>query len=155
MNPTTLPPGRARSSISRRTVVVGTAWAVPAVVVASAAPALAASGVTVGIGAICIGTGNTLRIQLTVSNPTGAAGTTTINSLTIAGVLLNTGALGPRPFPASASSTVVITVPNVGLSETGVSVAVALGYAVTVGGTTTTGTVNASVIIFGVGNCPF
>ncbi|MGI5951222.1 MAG: hypothetical protein ACOX61_05160 [Brooklawnia sp.] len=36
-------PDRARSGVSRRSLVVGTAWAVPAVAVASAAPAMAVS----------------------------------------------------------------------------------------------------------------
>ena len=37
-------PSRPHAGVSRRTVVAGTAWAVPAVVVAAAAPASAASG---------------------------------------------------------------------------------------------------------------
>ena len=45
-NVTTQPPTRP-SNVSRRTVVKGTAWAVPAVVVGTAGPALAASGCTV------------------------------------------------------------------------------------------------------------
>ena len=40
---------KPKSGISRRTVVKGTAWAVPAVVVATAAPAMAASPVPHGV----------------------------------------------------------------------------------------------------------
>ncbi len=47
-----------QSGISRRTVVAGTAWAVPAIVVASAAPAMAASGPVVLTGRACKGPGN-------------------------------------------------------------------------------------------------
>ena len=45
----------ANSGISRRTVVAGTAWAVPAIVVASAAPAIAASGPVILTGRACMG----------------------------------------------------------------------------------------------------
>ncbi len=79
---------RHRSHPSRRTVVVGTAWAVPAVVVASAAPALAASGpcsadfsrstacVTVSNGVV----GYQIRVCAT---PTGSCNPTTLRVQTI------------------------------------------------------------------------
>ena len=154
MNPSTTRPERHRSTISRRSVVVGTAWAVPAVVVASAAPALAASGVTVGIGGICVGPGNTLRIRLTISNPTGVTGTLTISSLTIDNAVFNTGLIPTITISAAASSTAVISVPNPGFSA-GTSVAIALGFSALVAGSTTTGTANATLTIASNGQCPF
>ncbi len=83
-------PARQREGISRRTVVVGTAWAVPAVVVADAAPALAASGTSLTCTpdfnrgtSVCRNvdangqvTGYEIHLCATLSGPCAAAGTT-------------------------------------------------------------------------------
>ncbi len=61
---------KVKSGISRRTVVTGTAWAVPAIVVASAAPAFALSGPVTFTGLACKSPGNNSRylFQISVTN---------------------------------------------------------------------------------------
>ena len=61
---------KAKKGVSRRTVVVGTAWAVPAIVVASAAPAMALSGPVTFTGRACKSPGNPKRylFEITVTN---------------------------------------------------------------------------------------
>ena len=80
----------AKNGISRRTVVVGTAWAVPAIVVASAAPALAASGPVVLTGRACkdpgAGQGNkSYYFEVTLTNTTNSTATYTFSSIEING----------------------------------------------------------------------
>lgn len=72
----------SNNAISRRTVVAGTAWAVPAIVVASAAPAFAASPVFV-LGAICKVAGGGSTKQYVFQLNASASGTVTITSVTI------------------------------------------------------------------------
>jgi len=105
-------PVRSRS-LSRRTVVVGTAWAVPAVVVATAAPALAASGPSVSIVSLCQNTDLSLTLTLAVTNPTTTAGTLSINSVTIAGVTLGTPVLSSTNIPANSTTNVTVTIPAI------------------------------------------
>ncbi|HET8988850.1 MAG TPA: hypothetical protein VFN43_10095 [Humibacillus sp.] len=48
-----------KNGVSRRTLVAGTVWTVPAIVAASAAPVMAASPiVTIGVGLACKHPGN-------------------------------------------------------------------------------------------------
>lgn len=77
-----------KNGVSRRTVVAGTAWAVPAIVVAGAAPAMAATPiVTIGVGLACKhpGNGDTkhYHFELTVTNNGGATTTVTISEITL------------------------------------------------------------------------
>lgn len=65
-------PSKGKQGISRRTVVAGTAWAVPAIVVASAAPAFALSGPVTFTANACKDPGNNSRylFQISVTNGT-------------------------------------------------------------------------------------
>ena len=75
-----------RRGVSRRTVVAGAAWSVPAVVVASAAPAMAATPiVTVGSGVACKHPGAAdekhYHFNLIVTNNGGTTTTVTITNI--------------------------------------------------------------------------
>jgi hypothetical protein len=82
-----------KQGISRRTVVQGTAWAVPAVVIATAVPAFAASGGSLtfsGLGCKLPGNAtNTFKgyaFRLTAANLTSSTATVEILSVTLNGV---------------------------------------------------------------------
>jgi hypothetical protein len=79
---------KAKKGVSRRTVVVGTAWAVPAIVVASAAPAMALSGPVTFTGRACKSPGNPKRyiFELSVTNTTNAPLVFNAVSLVVDGV---------------------------------------------------------------------
>ena len=81
-----------KKGLSRRTVVTGTAWAVPAIVVAGPAPHAAATPlppVTIG-GTACKYPGNSgqfrdgIRFLLTITNPNKTDVVLTVDSLTLA-----------------------------------------------------------------------
>jgi hypothetical protein len=103
-----------KSGVSRRTVVAGAAWTVPAIVVASAAPAMAATPiVTIGIGVGCKHPGNPKRyhFNLLVTNNGGTTTTVTITDI----VLLPTSGQNvtfpdPVPFDVGAKQTECIVV---------------------------------------------
>ena len=85
--------GVSSTNISRRRVVAGAAWAVPAVVVASSAPAMAASpGFLTFTGDACKLPGNSQSVfkgyvfELVANNDTGADSVAVITSVTINGV---------------------------------------------------------------------
>jgi hypothetical protein len=93
----------ARKGISRRTVVTGTAWAVPAIVVAGPAPHAAATPIppiTIGNTACKIpGNSGTIRngiaFQLFINNPNNVPVTITFTQLT------RDGEVAPTLFPTS------------------------------------------------------
>jgi len=101
---------QAKKGVSRRTVVVGTAWAVPAIVVASAAPAMALSGPVTftGVGCKSPGGQKIYVFQLSVTNDNNVALQLNSTSLVINGVT------GPTVCPASGTigphSTQLITI---------------------------------------------
>ncbi len=142
MNPSTARPERARSSISRRTVVVGTAWAVPAVVVASAAPALAASAPVVTITGLCRASDLSLRLTLSIDNPLGSSGQLTLGAITIAGVTLGVPVLTGGPIKGNSTTVVTVTIPTLTVVT---SANIAVGYSIKIGNSTFTGTVNANL----------
>lgn len=133
MNPSTARPQRTRSSISRRTVVVGTAWAVPAVVVASAAPALAAS-LIIKITEVCKAKGSDFTVTVTLAGAAGA--TATVTSVTIDGMT----------FSLSSGNVVTVgtplTLPSV--SKSGVNGTFAVAVASSAGPATATVTINGN-----------
>jgi hypothetical protein len=153
VNPNTERPVRSHP-LSRRTLVVGTAWAVPAVVVATAAPAMAASATaSITITGLCIGPGNTIRVRINESNLSNAAATVTINSLTVANTTINVSGLVPIVIPSNtASATIVVTVPNPGLNASAL-VAVAFNYSVL--GIPGSVNVTTSLQLYSNGQCPF
>jgi hypothetical protein len=94
---------KAKKGVSRRTVVVGTAWAVPAIVVASAAPAMALSGPVTFTGRACKSPGNPKRyiFELSVTNTTNAplvfnAVSLVVDGVTSANVCPTTGTIAPQ-----------------------------------------------------------
>ena len=101
---------KAKKGVSRRTVVVGTAWAVPAIVVASAAPAMALSGPVTFTGRACKSPGNPKRylFEITVTNSNNVplqlnAISLVINGVTSANVCPTTGTIAansPRTSPS-------------------------------------------------------
>jgi hypothetical protein len=105
-----------KSSVSRRTIVKGAAWSVPAIVVATAAPAMAATPiVTIGVGLACKhpGNGDTkhYHFELTVTNNGGTTSTITINDI----VLVPTSGqdvqfVEPAPFDVAAHSSECVVV---------------------------------------------
>ncbi|EWT03686.1 hypothetical protein N865_08985 [Intrasporangium oryzae NRRL B-24470] len=104
-----------KNGVSRRTVVAGAAWTVPAIVVASAAPAMAATPiVTIGVGLACKHPGNPkhYHFNLTVKNNGGTTTTVTITSI----VLIPTSGQNvtfstlPAPFDVAAHSSVCVVV---------------------------------------------
>jgi hypothetical protein len=105
-----------KSGISRRTVVKGAAWSVPAIVVATAAPAMAATPiVTIGVGLACkhpgAGDEKHYHFELTVTNNGGATTTVTITEM----VLVPTSGQDvtftePAPFTVGAHSSECIVV---------------------------------------------
>jgi hypothetical protein len=105
-----------KNGVSRRTVVAGTAWAVPVIVVAGAAPAMAATPiVTIGVGLACKhpGNGDTkhYHFELTVTNNGGATTTVTISDITLVPTSGQTVTfVEPVPFdvPAHSSECVVV-----------------------------------------------
>jgi hypothetical protein len=105
-----------KNGVSRRTVVAGTAWAVPAIVVASAAPAMAATPiVTIGVGLACKhpGNGDTkhYHFELTVTNNGGSTTTVTINDIHLVPTSgQNVTFTEPAPFDVAAHSSVCVVV---------------------------------------------
>jgi hypothetical protein len=102
----------SKRGISRRTVVAGTAWAVPAIVVASAAPAMAASGPVVLTGRACKDPGSgqgdkSYYFEVTLTNTTNATATYGFTSIEINGV---TTTLTPASttVPANQSKTIIL-----------------------------------------------
>lgn len=92
-----------KSGVSRRTVVAGAAWTVPAIVVASAAPAMAATPVvTIGTGIACkhpgAGDEKHYHFNLIVTNNGGITSTVTITNI----ILIPTSGQTVT-FPALAS----------------------------------------------------
>ena len=101
---------KAKKGVSRRTVVVGTAWAVPAIVVASAAPAMALSGPVTFTGRACKSPGNPKRylFEITVVNDNNVplefhAISLVINGVTSANVCPDEGTI-------AANSTLTLTI---------------------------------------------
>ena len=101
---------KAKKGVSRRTVVVGTAWAVPAIVVASAAPAMALSGPVTFTGRACKSPGNPKRylFEISVTNSNNVplqlnAISLVIDGVTSANVCPTTGTIAPN-----STQTVVI-----------------------------------------------
>ncbi|HET7277773.1 MAG TPA: hypothetical protein VFJ22_06825 [Dermatophilaceae bacterium] len=105
-----------KSGISRRTVVKGAAWSVPAVVVAGAAPAYAATPiVTIGVGLACkhpgAGDEKHYHFELTVTNNGGATTTVTISEITLVPTSGQTVTFTePAPFDVAAHSSECIVV---------------------------------------------
>jgi hypothetical protein len=104
------------SGVSRRSVVAGTAWAVPAIVVASAAPAMAATPiVTIGSGIACKhpGNGDTkhYHFNLEVTNNGGSTTTVTITNIYLVPTSGQTVTFPePAPFDVAAKDTVCVPV---------------------------------------------
>jgi hypothetical protein len=102
--------------ISRRTVVAGTAWAVPAIVVAGAAPAMAATPiVTIGSGTACKHPGNGdekhYHFELIVTNNGGSTTTVTITNIYLVPTSgQNVTFPEPAPFDVAAHSSVCVVV---------------------------------------------
>ena len=105
----------SKQGISRRTVVAGTAWAVPAIVVASAAPAMAASGPVVLSGVACKGPGQSgefefaYYFQVTLTNNTASSQTYTFNSITINGSQPPLTSIAPNPVVVAPQTITVVT----------------------------------------------
>ena len=116
---------KAKKGVSRRTVVVGTAWAVPAIVVASAAPAMALSGPVTFTGRACKSPGNPKRylFEITVTNSNNVplqlnAISLVINGVTSANVCPTTGTIAANSsqnvtiaagtYPDSANGTAIL-----------------------------------------------
>jgi hypothetical protein len=101
---------------SRRNVVKGAVWAVPAVVVAGAAPAMAATPiVTIGSGTACKhpGNGDTkhYHFELIVTNTGGTTTTVTITSIILvptSGQNVTFPPTAPFDVPAHSSTCVVV-----------------------------------------------
>jgi hypothetical protein len=106
---------KPKQGISRRTVVAGTAWAVPAIVVASAAPAMAASGPVVLSGTACKGPGQSgnfafaYYFQVTLTNNTNSSQTYTFNSITINGSQPPLTSIAPSSVTVNAQTVTVVT----------------------------------------------
>lgn len=105
-----------KSGVSRRTVVAGAAWTVPAIVVASAAPAMAATPiVTIGAGIACKhpGNGDTKHYHFNLIIKNNGGSTTTV---TITEILLiptsgqNVTFTEPAPFDLAAHTSICIPV---------------------------------------------
>lgn len=103
-----------KSGVSRRTVVAGAAWTVPAIVVASAAPAMAATPVvTIGVGVACKHPGNPkhYHFNLTVTNNGGITTTVTITEITLVPTSGQTVTfVEPAPFDIAAKGTKCVVV---------------------------------------------
>ena len=105
----------AKSGISRRTVVAGTAWAVPAIVVASAAPAMAASGPVVLSGRACKGPGNGANskdyyLEVILNNTSSVTKTFCFTSIVLINATITLGQC--YPVGANSEQTVTITINN-------------------------------------------
>jgi len=104
-----------KKGISRRTVVAGTAWAVPAIVVASAAPAMAVSGPVVLSGTACKGPGQSggfafaYYFQVTLTNNTNSSQTYTFNSITINGSQPPLTSITPSSVTVAPQTVTVVT----------------------------------------------
>ena len=101
---------KAKKGISRRTVVVGTAWAVPAIVVASAAPAMALSGPVTFTGRACKSAGNPKLyvFELSVTNTNNVPLQLNAISLDINGTTRTN--LCPSSGTIAANSTQIVTI---------------------------------------------
>lgn len=96
---------------SRRTAVTGAAWSIPAIAVASSAPALAASCVTVTVKcAVKNKKAKTVTIELAVEGADG--GTITITSIAGGGVGASTWRLPATATISSGGAVQVITRSN-------------------------------------------
>lgn len=153
------------SNVSRRTIAKGAAWAVPAIVVASPAPALAASGppatrqFSVLSGCKLPGNSNATfkgyAFAMTASNTTSGTVVITINSITLNGTDLGNalvvdldtcttlGGVNTVTLPANTTYTnLALVVSNSANSASGT---VAVDYTTFASGTTTTDTLYTSV----------
>jgi len=104
-----------QSGISRRTVVAGTAWALPAIVVASAAPAMAASGPVVLSGRACKGPGNGANtkdyyLEVILNNTSSVTKTFCFTSIVLIGATITLGQC--YPVGPNSEQTVTITINN-------------------------------------------
>ncbi len=100
---------KPKAGLSRRTVVVGTAWAVPAVIVATATPAFALSGPVTFTGVACKDPGNPFRylFSVTITNSNAQPLQVNFTSLVINGV---TGtSICPTSATVAANSTATFT----------------------------------------------
>lgn len=98
--------------VSRRTLAVGAAWSVPVIAVASAAPAMAASGqiTPTFVGGACKHPGNPkyYHFTMTFKNQTGSPITVNLDKMVING---ETGAsMFPTSFIVPANTTVTVCV---------------------------------------------
>lgn len=143
-----------RKGLSRRTVVAGTAWAVPAIVVAGPAPHAAATPippVTIG-GTACKIPGNSgnvkngVAFQLTITNPYNTPLVVNITSVTKAGDVAPAQII-PSSFtiPANSTRTVVLEAGPYNNSANA-SVSVGYSYVDPTTGTTRTGTAGPTTV---------
>lgn len=106
------------NGLSRRTVVIGAAWAVPAIVVASAAPALAASGPVVLTGRACKDPGNqgnkSYYFEVKLTNTTSSTVTYTFTQISING---ETTTVTPKTVDVSSGQTKTVVLTAAGLSD--------------------------------------
>lgn len=136
------------AAVGRR-VILHSAWTVPAVVVAGAAPAVAASSVpvTVVVDSICLTSNNNrLRIRLRVSNPTTDTGRLNVTGAVVNNANLNTNDPGTT-LMANGMTFVVIETANPNLTA-GQNVAVSVDYSVALGSRPrVSGTVNGNAVV--------
>lgn len=97
----------AKPGISRRTIVAGTAWAVPAIVVASAAPAFALSGPVTFTGRACKSPGGNSRylFEISITNSNNFPIILHPVSLVVNGVTSSTLCPGDQTVPANSTRT--------------------------------------------------
>lgn len=112
-----------KRGIPRRTVVAGTAWSVPAIIVASAAPAMAASGPVILTGRACMGgEANDLDYYLEVLLSNTGSGTANQFCFTQIVLLGVTIPLNPQQcyiLGAGTEQTVTLTINDQTVSGTG------------------------------------
>jgi hypothetical protein len=100
-----------KKGVSRRTVVAGTAWAVPAVIVATATPAFAAlSGPVTFTGVACKDPGNPFRylFSVTITNSNNQPLQVNFQNLVINGVTGTSICPTSATVPANGSITVTL-----------------------------------------------
>jgi len=156
---------RVNKGISRRSVVVGTAWAVPAIVVAGPAPHASATPippVTIG-GTACKLPGNSSKFvkngvafQLTITNPYKTPLTVTITSVTKSGDVAPTQIIPTSFIIDPGTHTVVL---SAGPYNNSANAQVSVGYSYTdpTTGNLLTGTAGPTTvnIVPIQGSCPF
>jgi len=154
-----------KKGLSRRTVVAGTAWAVPAIVVAGPAPHAAATPippVTIG-GTACKIPGNSgnvrngVAFELTITNPYNTPLVVTITSVTKTGDVAPTQII-PTSFTIPKKSTATVIV-EAGPFDNSANASFTVGYSYVdpTTGTTRTGTAGPTTvnIVPVMGACPF